>query len=58
MVYFPLFKEAFNYFNENPYKFNCYLDNICIYKWEDNTCIEDNTWNLHKEFIIKNKFKF
>lgn len=52
MVSFPLFKEAFNYFNENPYKFNCYLDNICIYKWED------NTWNLHKEFIIKNKFKF
>lgn len=52
MVSFPLFKEAFNYVNENPYKFNCYLYNICIYKWED------NTWNLHKEFIIKNKFKF
>lgn len=43
----PLFKEAFNYVNENPYKFNCYFNNICIYKWED------NTWKLHKEFIIK-----
>lgn len=43
----PLFKEAFSYVEEHPYEFNCYFDNICIYKWEN------FTWKLHKEFILK-----
>lgn len=43
----PLFKEAFNYVKEYPYRFDCYFDNICIYKWEN------NIWKLHKEFNIK-----
>ena len=42
-----IYDELWDYVNKIPFKFNCFFDNICIYKWED------NTWKLHKEFNLK-----
>ena len=43
-----IYKEVWEYVNKYPFEFNCYFDNISIFKWVD------NTWKLHKEFIIEN----
>lgn len=40
----PIYNSVWNYVNKFPFKFECYFDNVCIYKWYD------NTWKLHKEF--------
>ena len=42
-----IYDELWDYVNKIPFKFNCFFDNICSYKWED------NTWKLHKEFNLK-----
>ncbi|WP_419750857.1 2'-5' RNA ligase family protein [Terrisporobacter petrolearius] len=41
-----IYKDLWNYVNQFPFKFHCEFDNICIYKWED------NTWKLHKEYFF------
>lgn len=41
-----IYDDLWDYVNLIPFSFNCYFDNICIYKWED------NTWKLDKEFTI------
>jgi len=43
-----IYDKVWEYVNKFPFNFNCYFDNVSIYKWED------NTWKLHKEFIMKN----
>ena len=42
-----IFKDLWDYVTPIECDFNCSFDNICIYKWED------NTWKLHKEYILK-----
>ena len=42
-----IFNELWDYVTNIPCEFTCYFDNISIYKWEN------NTWNLHKEFLLK-----
>lgn len=39
-----IYDELWNYVNQFTCDFNCNFDNICIYKWED------NTWKLHKMY--------
>lgn len=39
-----IYDELWNYVNQFNCDFNCYFDNICIYKWEN------NTWILHKMY--------
>lgn len=41
-----IYNELWDYVNQFPCNFNCNFDNICIYKWED------NTWKLHKEYLL------
>lgn len=43
----PIFNDLYNYVESIPYSFDCYFDNISIFKWED------NTWKLHKEYLLK-----
>ncbi len=40
-----IFNDLLNYVSYIPCDFNCNFDNICIYKWEN------NTWLLHKEYL-------
>ena len=42
-----IFNELWDYVTNIPCEFTCYFDNISIYKWKN------NTWNLHKEFLLK-----
>lgn len=42
----PIFEELWQYVNRYPFEFKCTFDNVTIYKWVN------NTWMLHKEFII------
>ncbi|MGL4913680.1 MAG: 2'-5' RNA ligase family protein [Romboutsia sp.] len=42
-----IFNELWHYVNLIPCNFNCSFNNICIYKWVD------NTWVLHKEYLLK-----
>lgn len=42
-----IFNKLWDYVTNIPCEFTCYFDNISIYKWEN------NTWNLHKEFLLK-----
>ena len=42
-----IFNDLLNYVSYIPCDFNCNFDNICIYKWEN------NTWVLHKEYLLK-----
>ena len=42
-----IFDDLFNYISYIPCDFDCKFDNICIYKWEN------NTWVLHREYILK-----
>lgn len=39
-----IFNELWDYVNQVPCDFNCQFDNVCIYKWID------NTWKLYKEY--------
>ena len=43
-----IYTELWDYITRFKCTFECTFDNICIYKWEE------NTWQLHKEFIFKN----
>ena len=43
-----IFNDLWEYVNKIDCNFDCYFENICIYKWED------STWKLHKEYILKN----
>ena len=47
----PIFDKLWNYVNQYSFNFNCYFDNITIFKWED------STWKLYREFKIGNKNK-
>ena len=40
------FDMLWNYVNFITCDFKCKFDNICIYKWEN------NTWLLHKEYLL------
>ena len=42
-----IYEKLWDYIIKFPCNYNCEFDNICIYKWED------NTWVLHKEFLFK-----
>ena len=42
-----VFNDLLNYVSDIPCDFDCSFDNICIYKWEN------NTWVLHKEYKLK-----
>ncbi|MGL5348508.1 MAG: 2'-5' RNA ligase family protein [Peptostreptococcaceae bacterium] len=42
-----VFDELLQYISKIPCNFECNFDNICIYKWHN------NTWKLHKEFELK-----
>lgn len=39
-----IYNDLWKYVNNYPFSFNCYFDNVCIYRWED------YTWKLHREF--------
>ena len=41
-----IYSELWNYVNQFPCNYDCYFDNICIYKWEN------NTWELYKEYSL------
>lgn len=41
-----IFHNLWSYITQFPCNFQCKFDNICIYKWED------DTWKLHKEFKL------
>ncbi|NLK95105.1 MAG: 2'-5' RNA ligase family protein [Clostridiales bacterium] len=41
-----IYDSLWNYVNEIPCKFKCKFDNVCIYRWEN------NTWELHREFLL------
>ena len=42
-----IYHTLWEYITKIPCSFKCKFDNVCIYKWED------NTWKLYKEFLIK-----
>ena len=42
-----IYERLWDYVTKIPCNCNCKFDNICIYKWED------NTWVLHKEFLFE-----
>ena len=42
-----IYHTLWEYISKIPCLFKCNFDNVCIYKWED------NTWKLHKEFLMK-----
>ena len=42
-----IYEKLWDYIIKFPCNYNCKFDNICIYKWKD------NTWVLHKEFLFK-----
>ncbi|GAA0704456.1 2'-5' RNA ligase family protein [Paraclostridium ghonii] len=42
-----IFKEIYGYVQPIPCNFDCYFDNISIFKWEN------NTWILHKEYLFQ-----
>lgn len=41
-----IFNDLWNYVVPINCDFDCSFDNICVYKWED------NTWKLHKEYFL------
>lgn len=42
-----IYSELWHYVHKFKCDFDCMFDNICIYKWID------NTWVLHKEYLLK-----
>lgn len=47
----PIFDKLWSYVNQYTFNFNCYFDNLSIFKWED------STWKLYREFKIRNNGK-
>lgn len=43
----PLYKTVWQYIEQYPCNYDCTFDNISLYKWED------NTWKLHKEYLLQ-----
>ena len=43
-----IYKQLWDYVNTIPCFFDCMFDNICIYKWQN------NTWVLHREYKLEN----
>lgn len=41
------YNDLWNYVSKIKCDFKCKFDNICIYKWED------ETWKLHRAFELK-----
>ena len=41
-----IFYDIWDYVSYIPCEFDCEFDNISVYKWEN------NTWILHKEFLL------
>lgn len=41
-----IYTELWEYVTQIPCEFNCFFDNITIYKWEN------NTWIMHKEYNL------
>ena len=41
-----IFYDIWDYVSYIPCEFDCEFDNISVYKWEN------NTWVLHKEFLL------
>lgn len=41
-----IFDKLWDYVSLIPCDFDCHFNNICIYKWID------NTWILHKEYLL------
>ena len=41
-----IYHELWDYVSHIPCDFNCFFDNISIFKWEN------NTWILHKEYTL------
>ena len=42
-----IFADVYKYVKSIPCEFDCFFDNISIFKWEN------NTWVLHKEYLLK-----
>ncbi|WP_338031206.1 hypothetical protein [Clostridium paridis] len=40
------YNEVWNFVNLTPCEFDCFFDNISIFRWKE------NTWKLHNEFIL------
>ncbi|MGL5313530.1 MAG: 2'-5' RNA ligase family protein [Peptostreptococcaceae bacterium] len=41
-----IFNDLWDYVTPIPCDFECSFDNICVYKWQD------NTWKLHNEYKL------
>lgn len=41
-----IYNEIWDYVNQFPCNYDCYFDNISVYKWEN------NTWELYKEYSL------
>lgn len=41
-----IYGKLWQYVSDYPFSFNCYFDNVCIYKWDD------FTWKLYREFKL------
>lgn len=41
------FTDVYKYVKSIPCEFDCFFDNISVFKWEN------NTWVLHKEYLLK-----
>ncbi len=41
-----VFNQLWDYVSSIPCDFDCHFDNICIYKWTN------NTWVLHKQYLL------
>ncbi|WP_160671796.1 2'-5' RNA ligase family protein [Clostridium sp. C8-1-8] len=44
----PIYQYIWEHVSKIPCEFRSSFDNVCIYKWEN------NTWVLHKEYTFKN----
>lgn len=43
----PLYNKVWDYVKQYPCKFQCFFNNVTIYKWEE------GTWKLYREFGFK-----
>ena len=43
----PVYSKVWDYVQQYPCEFQCFFDNVIIYRWEE------ETWKLYKEFIFK-----
>ncbi len=42
-----VYETIWDYVMTYPCNYKCMFDNICIYRWED------ETWKIHKEYILE-----